>query len=216
MQKAKITKDISVQVDGTYEDNTYAKAGGKDKYTEQGGGTKDNASYKKNFRFKAYLKSNLERLYRAEDGSILWQDRNGNTVDIKAYRDSFPEKVQKLYTNVDHETEPLKKDSNQAAIANPELYSYTDKYINADQNPGYTAILEKGLQKVKDEAGNDRRLAVTTMRSFLMESKWPMKINGTGRTMAARHSNPLPGSSNYCLERPEVKRNTRPSITIQT
>lgn len=185
MQKAKITKDISVQADGTYEDNTYAKAGGKDKYTEQGGGTKDNASYKKNFRFKAYLKSNLERLYRAEDGSILWQDRNGNTVDIKAYRDSFPEKVQKLYTNVDHETEPLKKDSNQAAIANPELYSYTDKYINVDQNPGYTAILEKGLQKVKDEAGNDREISSYNYEKFFdgikvaNEDKWDRTDNGS-------------------------------------
>lgn len=33
-----------------------------------------------NFRFKAYLKSNLERLYRAEDGTIVWMDRNGNTM----------------------------------------------------------------------------------------------------------------------------------------
>ena len=33
-----------------------------------------------NFRFKAYLKSNLERLYRDEDGHIVWMDRNGNTM----------------------------------------------------------------------------------------------------------------------------------------
>ncbi len=32
------------------------------------------------FRFKAYLKSNLERLYRDEDGHIVWMDRNGNTM----------------------------------------------------------------------------------------------------------------------------------------
>jgi len=62
MQKVKITKDISVKADGTYEDNTYAKAGGKDKYTEHGGGTENNAVFLKNFRFKVYLKSNLDRL----------------------------------------------------------------------------------------------------------------------------------------------------------
>ncbi|GLB27171.1 hypothetical protein LXJ15735_34120 [Lacrimispora xylanolytica] len=185
MQKVKITKDISVQADGTYEDNTYAKAGGKDKYTEQGGGTEDNATYKKNFRFKVYLKSNLERLYRAEDGSILWQDRNGNTVDIKAYRTSFPEKAQKLYTNVDHETTPLKKNSNQAAIANTELYSYTDGLIGTDQNTGYTAILEKGLQKVKDEAGNDREISGYNYEKFFdgikvaNEDKWDRTDNGS-------------------------------------
>lgn len=33
-----------------------------------------------NFRFKAYLKSNLERLYRDEDGHVVWMDRNGNTM----------------------------------------------------------------------------------------------------------------------------------------
>lgn len=33
-----------------------------------------------NFRFKAYLKSNLERLYRDEDGNIVWMDRNGNVM----------------------------------------------------------------------------------------------------------------------------------------
>lgn len=32
------------------------------------------------FRFKAYLKSNLERLYRDSDGKIVWIDRNGNTM----------------------------------------------------------------------------------------------------------------------------------------
>lgn len=32
------------------------------------------------FRFKAYLKSNLERLYRDEDGNIIWTDRNGNRM----------------------------------------------------------------------------------------------------------------------------------------
>jgi hypothetical protein len=185
IQKVKITKDISVQADGTYEDNTYANAGGTDKYTKEGGGIENNAAYKKNFRFKAYLKSNLERLYRAGDGSILWQDRNGNTVDIKAYREAFPDKVQKLYTNVDHQTDPLFKDSNKAAIANPELFSYTNNYINADQNPGYTAILEKGLQKVKDEAGNDREISGYNYEKFFdgikvaNEDKWDRTDNGS-------------------------------------
>ena len=33
-----------------------------------------------NFRFKSYLKSNLERLYRDNDGNIVWVDRNGNEM----------------------------------------------------------------------------------------------------------------------------------------
>ena len=39
-----------------------------------------------NFRFKAYLKSNLERLYRKTDGTITWVDRNGNEM-IPQYED---------------------------------------------------------------------------------------------------------------------------------
>ena len=39
-----------------------------------------------NFRFKAYLKSNLERLYRKADGTITWVDRNGNEM-VPQYED---------------------------------------------------------------------------------------------------------------------------------
>lgn len=155
LQKVKITKDISVKENGTYKNNTYANTGIEDYYTENGGGTGDNAQYIKNFRFKAYLKSNLERLYRAEDGTIVWQDRNGNPVDIKVYREAFPEKVQKVYTNVDHQTDPLLKDSNKAAIANTELYSFSNGLIHEEQNNGYTAVLEKTIQTIKDEAGKE-------------------------------------------------------------
>ncbi len=46
-----------------------------------GGGEKpETAASIPNFRFKAYLKSNLERLYRDEDGNIIWTDRNGNRM----------------------------------------------------------------------------------------------------------------------------------------
>ena len=45
------------------------------------GGVKDqSAKDVPEFRFKAYLKSNLERLYRNPDGEIIWMDRNGNVM----------------------------------------------------------------------------------------------------------------------------------------
>lgn len=158
MQKVKLTKDLSVNGQGAYEDNTYASSGHEDRFTKNGGGKEENARYLKNFRFKAYLKSNLERLYRAEDGSVAWQDRNGNEVDIAAYREAFPEKVQKLYTRADYETVPLTRDSNRAALANTELYGCTEGFINTDQNPGYTRILETVPQTVKDESGGEREV----------------------------------------------------------
>ncbi|MEY8354714.1 SpaA isopeptide-forming pilin-related protein [Lachnospiraceae bacterium 54-53] len=185
LQKVKITKDISVKENGTYENNTYAGTGYEDRYSENGGGTEENTRYIKNFRFKAYLKSNLERLYRAEDGTVIWQDRNGNTVDIHAFRNDFPQKVQKLYTRVGHRTDPLTRDSNKAAIANTELYSYTNNYINTDQNPGYTAILEKSLQKVKDKTGNDWDVSGYNYEKFFEaikvanNDKWDRTENGS-------------------------------------
>ncbi|WP_124068045.1 SpaA isopeptide-forming pilin-related protein [Clostridium sp. E02] len=166
VQKIKITKDIFTKEDGTYEDNTYGETGHEDKVTENGGGKEHNARYLKNFRFKTYLKSNLERLYRAEDGTVKWQDRNGNEVDISAYRADFPEKVQKLYTRVAYQTNPLSKDSNKAAISNTELYNYTNGLINPDQNLGYTAILEKTKQKIKDKAGNEREVSRNNYDKF--------------------------------------------------
>lgn len=51
-----------------------------------------------NFRFKAYLKSNLERLYCDEEGTVIWLDRNGNEVNIEKHKSAFPELVQKIYT----------------------------------------------------------------------------------------------------------------------
>lgn len=49
-------------------------------------GSEDTSKAVPNFRFKAYLKSNIERLYRNEDGQVLWVDRNGNRL-IPVYKD---------------------------------------------------------------------------------------------------------------------------------
>lgn len=51
-----------------------------------------------NFRFKLYLKSNLERLYCEPDGTIVWTDKNGTVIDGKAACEAFPELVPRLYT----------------------------------------------------------------------------------------------------------------------
>lgn len=51
-----------------------------------------------NFRFKLYLKSNLERLYCDEDGTISWLNGFGEPVDVDVYQAAFPELVQNFYT----------------------------------------------------------------------------------------------------------------------
>ncbi len=118
-QAVKVGKDIWLDADensdntgDSYRNNTYD-------VTE--------VSKLTNFRFKAYLKSNLERLYRQADGTITWTDENGNvmtpvltggvltwTVDGASY--DWPEidkmdgtkidslNVQPIYTVVSHET----------------------------------------------------------------------------------------------------------------
>ncbi|MDO4809296.1 MAG: SpaA isopeptide-forming pilin-related protein [Eubacteriales bacterium] len=118
-QSVKVGKDIALDADrdqdGTgdsYRDNTY----GVPEVVKE-----------TNFRFKAYLKSNLERLYRDKNGTIVWMDVNGNEMTpvitgstltwLKgADTYDFPEidrmdgssvdslNVQKIYTKVTHDT----------------------------------------------------------------------------------------------------------------
>ncbi len=112
-----------------------------------------------NFRFRAYLKSNLERLYRGEDGSVVWLDRCGQereAGEVMEENRRFPELVRKIYTKVLHSTSPLYADSRDAVIANGLLYGYEEGEIKNDANPGYTAILERSEE---EEGGGDSRLA---------------------------------------------------------
>lgn len=179
-QRIKVIKDIQTNPDGSYAHNTYDY---------------DEVKKAANFRFKAYLKSNLERLYRAEDGSITWLDRNGNEISYdQMEKSSFPDvnkehdgqiektNVEKIFTKVLHDTSSNLTSMNannvlaayqdpetaqeQAALKNPcttaiapkgigvlvnaALYSFRGKNTNvagnsklrADQNAGYTRILE--------------------------------------------------------------------------
>ena len=96
-QQIKVIKDIQTNPDGSYAHDTYSEvhkenlsADGYNRWytkvtdwlTSLIGGTSDAETTEKvdNFRFKAYLKSNLERLYRDNDGNIVWLDRNGNVL----------------------------------------------------------------------------------------------------------------------------------------
>lgn len=96
-QQIKVMKDIQTNPDGSYADDTYSNvhkenlsADGYNRwYTKAAdwltsliNGNSGAESTKKvdNFRFKAYLKSNLERLYRDNDGNVVWFDRNGNLL----------------------------------------------------------------------------------------------------------------------------------------
>jgi len=51
-----------------------------------------------NFRFKAYLKSNLERLYCDEEGKVIWIDKSGTILDLDQYRTSTQALVPMLNT----------------------------------------------------------------------------------------------------------------------
>ena len=151
-QKIKVTKNIDEK---SYNNtNSYTEVH-EDWFTKTFGGLFGlNAQAEKmnNFRFKVYLKSNLERLYRDNDGNVLWQDRLGNEIDVIDRNEKFPALVNKIYTKVTHVTNPLYKDSEDAIVSNDSLYSYTDGYINENQNNGYTSILETIEVKMEDNA----------------------------------------------------------------
>lgn len=88
-QKVKMIKDIRMDPDGTYHQNSYGIH--EDLF-------QDSLKAVPNFRFRIYLKSNLERLWRNREGTVMWLDKNGDSVDISEYRQNFPELVQKIYT----------------------------------------------------------------------------------------------------------------------
>lgn len=111
-----------------------------------------------NFRFKAYLRSNLTRLYRDETGDVTWIDKKGtelagNDAGVLAVKKQFPELVQKLFTKVPHRADSLYKDSDDAIIANTKLYSHVGELLNGEQNSGYTALLETVERPAEDKTG---------------------------------------------------------------
>lgn len=230
-QRIKVMKSILTNPDGTYEHDTYGKVMDTEAVDKMD-----------NFRFKVYLKSNLERLYRDEAGEISWVDRNGNTL-VPEYRDTngdgnydtfvwraedgtqidYPEydknvaedgtftgklsstNVQKLYTNVNHKSTAMATgdiENNvdfRSVIANDELYSYdgtntnvgmTDR-INAEQNVGYTRLLESVDKIVEDGAGKTRKIRSYNYEKFFAaidvanKDKWDddMHTTFTGTSM---------------------------------
>ena len=164
-QKIKITKEIEMAADGFYAQDTYGGVHpdnlSRDLWGRWLKKTPDwlsgiqgsTASGIPGFRFKLYLKSNLERLYREEDGTVVWQDRNGNvTADPAARKKTYPQEVMKLYTKVLH-TPEVEKDSRNAVIANSQLYSFYGGLIQDVPNPGYTSVLEVAAA---DQTGEPR------------------------------------------------------------
>ena len=96
-QQIKVMKDIQTNPDGSYAHDTYSavhkenlSADGYNRwYTKvtdwltslmNGKSGEESTNKVDDFRFKAYLKSNLERLYRDDNGNIVWLDRNGNVL----------------------------------------------------------------------------------------------------------------------------------------
>ena len=169
-QTVKVTKTISKS---SYNNtNSYSNVH-EDWWTKLFGGfhtdpdAGDVATRMDNFRFKSYLKSNLTRLYRDENGNITWQNRKGTEIDPIEANKQFPVPVNNLFTRVPHQTDPLYKDSNAAAIFNEMLYSYDDTtgFINADQNSGYTAVLEM-TEVIADDGESARTIKTYNYNKF--------------------------------------------------
>ena len=196
-QKIKIVKDIQTTPEGTYAHKTNADAGHQDRFTDGPGGRAENASKLPNFRFKLYLKSNLERLYRDEAGGIVWLDRNGNEADITNYRKAYPVKepyagVQKFYTKVPHKENSLTAGSinnnvwKEAVTVNESLYPYEEnKMIGENQNPGYTRLLETTTRTMEDGDGQTREVENYNYDKFFdalqtaNHDKWDRKDNAS-------------------------------------
>ncbi|RGO62915.1 hypothetical protein DXB08_33705 [Hungatella hathewayi] len=176
-QKIKVNKDILTNPDGSYEGNTYGDVMKEDEFVGKNADGTNAANALDNFRFKIYMKSNLERLYRDEDGNITWVDNRGDEIadtndGILEYTRRFPTSeitgdmnnrlVEKLFTKVPHNlvsmiTSPIANNVDDTSIiANASLYNYSEGFINEDQNAGYTRILETIPKVIEDGAGKTR------------------------------------------------------------
>lgn len=147
-QKIKVIKDIQTEPDGTYAHNTYQA---------------EEVRKAANFRFKAYLKSNLERLYRDEEGKITWLDRNGNELSYTEVISSvFPAhsnngtvlktNVPKLFTKANHDT-----GSNLTSVNGNNILSDYQDPETADTNAAWktpydTSIAERGVGVLPNDA----------------------------------------------------------------
>lgn len=89
-----------------------------------------------NFRFKIYLKSNLERLFCDENGEIIWLNVFGDVVDVNSYKTAFPELVQNFYTKKTGRPvlESIKQEEKDHAgnVIEKERYNY-EKFFDAIQ-----------------------------------------------------------------------------------
>lgn len=176
-QKVKVNKDILTNPDGSYEGNTYGDVMKEDEFVGKNADGTNATNALDNFRFKIYMKSNLERLYRDEDGNIIWVDNRGDEIadtndGILEYTRRFPTSeitgdmnnrlVEKLFTKVPHNlvsmiTSPIANNVDDTSIiANASLYNYSEGFINEDQNAGYTRILETIPKVIEDGAGKTR------------------------------------------------------------
>lgn len=164
-QQIKVTKTID---ETSYENTNSYGAVHDDWFTRTFGGhfgRNTVARKMDNFRFKVYLKSNLERLHRDNDGNVIWQDRFGNEINVTDQNERFPALVNKVYTKVQHLTSPLYKDSQDAVVSNDSLYSFSDGFINESQNNGYTSVLETISVKA-DNGSEARNISVYNYEKF--------------------------------------------------
>ncbi|WP_097006362.1 hypothetical protein [Lacrimispora amygdalina] len=139
-QRIKVTKDIQVNSDGTYENDTY-------------GEIMDTAAVNKmeNFRFKAYLKSNLERLYRDSTGNVVWVDRNGNILTPN-YSDTNGDGNYDTVTW----TETKQDGSGNVNIDFPEKQVYEEnKALSSNVQPIYTKVEHNRNSTTKGEISNN-------------------------------------------------------------
>lgn len=137
-----------------------------------------NANALPGFRFKVYLRSNLERLYRNEAGEVVWLTRTGEETEpqrIKheVIRGEVYADVPKFYTKVPHRADSLTTGSvnnnvqKEAVTANELLYSFdSDGLIAGIQNTGYTRLLETSAHALDIQSGYPADAAVYNYGKF--------------------------------------------------
>lgn len=131
-----------------------------------------------NFRFKAYLKSNLERLYRNEDGEIIWINQEGELQDPAEYGRDTQALVPVFHTRGEQDgtyrrvLETVSREDGTSSCQYEKFFhalrvANHDKWDDAA--PSYTSYRPVGNQKNRTKYTQANRMVSDQVRQFAID-----------------------------------------------
>ncbi len=123
-----------------------------------------NSNAVEGFVFQAYLKSNLDRLYKDEAGKILWVDEFGQDISILEEKEKFPQIVMQIHTKGDVkilEEGNYHKFFDAIAVANGDRWK--------EKNPTYSSYQPIQNERIRNEYQIENARVSDRVRQFAVD-----------------------------------------------